>query len=540
MIDEEVAEEEEEEEEERLATEEEEEEEEDEEERGVSDEVQDAGHVEEEEEDEEEEGLADNDSEDTSSSTSDHLPSPSTEVEEAQGEDARQTGEEGLGYDHDSAPDEVQEGMDEEEDSDQGRLNGEDDTIQEATSPEPSDEESIDEEPQHDTAPEDTNAGDETDQVDTLHESEEVEEEEEEEQLDEDVEEEGEEEQLDEEADEEQLEEGEEDVEEEADEEQLEEGWEEAEEEEEVIIEAPSDGLIVTGTHIDAPSSHLTSASDVSEEEEQRAEEVLHADGAMEPDHISQEDFDDEISNDDAVSDGSSSGESISDDSLVVLGHSVSASSEEALSHTAHQVSDDEDGSSAGEERDDLVVIGHSIQVDSDSDEDVAEEDGVVFDSEPGSGLTITNNLVQDEVSGACTYANTSRANEDRYTIMHSPTSASYYAIYDGHGGAYVSQYLHAHMCAHVMAALRGLQDGAPVLDIEKALQSSFWAMDSELQRSLLEEDIPEAVKGHCGSTVLAAIVRDGDSIILSLGDSKALAMETPQKGKDSAASRHH
>lgn len=105
---------------------------------------------------------------------------------------------------------------------------------------------------------------------------------------------------------------------------------------------------------------------------------------------------------------------------------------------------------------------------------------------------------------------------EDAHThILTLPDDkqASFFGVYDGHGGAKVAQYVGEHLHSKVQS-----QPGYGQGNIEDAIRTGFLAIDSDMQ---LDEEMRDELAG-CTANVV--IVRDNKMYCGNVGDSRAVA----------------
>lgn len=100
------------------------------------------------------------------------------------------------------------------------------------------------------------------------------------------------------------------------------------------------------------------------------------------------------------------------------------------------------------------------------------------------------------------------------YSILALPDDpdASFFGVYDGHGGCSVAQYAGKHLHKFIVK-----QPEYPT-DIAEAMRKGFLAIDE----AMLEEDSLRDVMA--GSTAVTVMIRDGKLYCANAGDSRAIA----------------
>ena len=91
--------------------------------------------------------------------------------------------------------------------------------------------------------------------------------------------------------------------------------------------------------------------------------------------------------------------------------------------------------------------------------------------------------------------------------------SASFFAVYDGHGGAKVAAYAGDHLHRTILS-----QEEYAAGDIEEAVRKGFLQIDQDM---LSDSDMREEL---AGTTAIAIIVRDQKIFVGNVGDSRAVA----------------
>ncbi|KAG9414369.1 hypothetical protein AC1031_013568 [Aphanomyces cochlioides] len=122
---------------------------------------------------------------------------------------------------------------------------------------------------------------------------------------------------------------------------------------------------------------------------------------------------------------------------------------------------------------------------------------------------------------GAASISGRRAINEDRVAcIVHGETSdvsIGFFAVYDGHGGANVSDYLSTNLHHHVFEHL----DAHPTDSLDTALKSSMVATDNIIYDQAI----------HHGSTAIAMVLDGTTMAFASLGDSQAIL--SSNQGRD-------
>lgn len=116
---------------------------------------------------------------------------------------------------------------------------------------------------------------------------------------------------------------------------------------------------------------------------------------------------------------------------------------------------------------------------------------------------------------------------EDRYEILMSENERYpyYFAVYDGHGGSSVSEYLHKNMGRRVLDVISDIE---PISDeqkkkISKLVTQTFLNIDKDMFDMKLDS----------GSTVTGCIVWESDILFFNLGDSRTVSYKfSPTKGR--------
>lgn len=91
--------------------------------------------------------------------------------------------------------------------------------------------------------------------------------------------------------------------------------------------------------------------------------------------------------------------------------------------------------------------------------------------------------------------------------------SASFFAVYDGHGGAKVAAYAGDHLHKTILS-----QEEYAAGNIEEAMRKGFLQIDQDM---LSDSDMREEL---AGTTAIAIIVKDGKIFVGNVGDSRAVA----------------
>ncbi|GMR41889.1 hypothetical protein PMAYCL1PPCAC_12084 [Pristionchus mayeri] len=103
---------------------------------------------------------------------------------------------------------------------------------------------------------------------------------------------------------------------------------------------------------------------------------------------------------------------------------------------------------------------------------------------------------------------------EDAHThLLSLPNDhgTAFFAVYDGHGGAKVSQYAGAHL--HLTIEKQDAYNE----DIEEALRTGFMALDEQMKND------DEMKDDMSGTTAVAVVVKDGFAYCANVGDSRAV-----------------
>ncbi|ETV92793.1 hypothetical protein H310_13013 [Aphanomyces invadans] len=124
---------------------------------------------------------------------------------------------------------------------------------------------------------------------------------------------------------------------------------------------------------------------------------------------------------------------------------------------------------------------------------------------------------------GAASIAGRRNVNEDRVACyLHEDNDTSgqkigYFAVYDGHGGTNVADYLSTHLHRHVFAHV----EAHPTESLDTALEASMLATDALIYNQSI----------HHGSTAIAMLVDGTTMAFASLGDSQAIL--SSNEGRD-------
>ena len=93
-------------------------------------------------------------------------------------------------------------------------------------------------------------------------------------------------------------------------------------------------------------------------------------------------------------------------------------------------------------------------------------------------------------------------------------SSASYFGLFDGHGGKQVSNYLAQHLQREIMLKQKDYKEGK----IADAIRKGFISTDQNIKRNQHLKPL------FCGSTAIVIIIKDGVIYTANLGDSRAVA----------------
>lgn len=110
-----------------------------------------------------------------------------------------------------------------------------------------------------------------------------------------------------------------------------------------------------------------------------------------------------------------------------------------------------------------------------------------------------------------------------------------FYAVYDGHGGARVSQTcrdrMHLVLAEEVMK--HKLMGGCEILRWEELMAESFRRVDAEVATA----GVVQVADGTVGSTAVVAVVEENKIVVANCGDSRAVVSRS---GKAVALSSDH
>lgn len=107
------------------------------------------------------------------------------------------------------------------------------------------------------------------------------------------------------------------------------------------------------------------------------------------------------------------------------------------------------------------------------------------------------------------------KSNQDRctaFSYLEADPELAYFAVYDGHGGTGVANYLKDHLHEFILA-----QEEYREGDIPEAILKSFLAVDSELKSYGNATELT-------GSTATCVLIKHGDLMVANLGDGRAVA----------------
>jgi protein phosphatase 1L len=114
---------------------------------------------------------------------------------------------------------------------------------------------------------------------------------------------------------------------------------------------------------------------------------------------------------------------------------------------------------------------------------------------------------------------------EDRWAVgQESPNGAAVLGVFDGHGGAKVSQHLAERLPSDLLSALRG----GPA-DVADAIRAVFLATDAEIVRDDLATGAPRSnrVPGPGSTAAVALLQADGAALWLAnVGDARAVLVD--------------
>lgn len=105
--------------------------------------------------------------------------------------------------------------------------------------------------------------------------------------------------------------------------------------------------------------------------------------------------------------------------------------------------------------------------------------------------------------------------NQDRctaFSYLEADPELAFFAVYDGHGGTGVANYLKDHLHEFILS-----QEEYTEGDVPEAILKSFLAVDSELKTYGNATELT-------GSTATCVLIKHGDLIVANLGDGRAVA----------------
>merc|ERR1719273_1956133 len=107
------------------------------------------------------------------------------------------------------------------------------------------------------------------------------------------------------------------------------------------------------------------------------------------------------------------------------------------------------------------------------------------------------------------------KSNQDRctaFSYLEGDPSLAYMAVYDGHGGTGVANYLKDHLHEFILAQPE-YREG----DMPEAVLKAFLAVDNELRSYGNATELT-------GSTATCLLIKHGEVVVANLGDSRAVA----------------
>jgi len=107
------------------------------------------------------------------------------------------------------------------------------------------------------------------------------------------------------------------------------------------------------------------------------------------------------------------------------------------------------------------------------------------------------------------------KSNQDRctaFSYLEGDPDLAYFAVYDGHGGTGVANYLKDHLHQFILTQPE-YREG----DIPEAILKGFLAVDAELKSYGTATELT-------GSTATCVLIKHGDILVANLGDSRAVA----------------
>merc|ERR550534_3467546 len=107
------------------------------------------------------------------------------------------------------------------------------------------------------------------------------------------------------------------------------------------------------------------------------------------------------------------------------------------------------------------------------------------------------------------------KSNQDRctaFSYLEGDPSLAYMAVYDGHGGTGVANYLKDHLHEFILAQPE-YREG----DVPEAVLKAFLAVDNELRSYGNATELT-------GSTATCLLIKHGEVVVANLGDSRAVA----------------
>ncbi|XP_015784836.1 probable protein phosphatase 2C T23F11.1 [Tetranychus urticae] len=106
---------------------------------------------------------------------------------------------------------------------------------------------------------------------------------------------------------------------------------------------------------------------------------------------------------------------------------------------------------------------------------------------------------------------------EDAHThildLSSTDQTASFFAVYDGHGGTRVANYAGKHLHDIIMS-----QSAFEAGEVEEAMRRGFLQLDQDMLRD------PDMKDELAGSTAIVLLIREGKMYIANVGDSRAVA----------------
>lgn len=123
------------------------------------------------------------------------------------------------------------------------------------------------------------------------------------------------------------------------------------------------------------------------------------------------------------------------------------------------------------------------------------------------------------------------KTNQDRctaFSYLEGDPELSFFAVYDGHGGTGVANYLKDHLHEFILS-----QEEYREGDIPEAILKSFLAVDSELKSYGNATELT-------GSTATCVMIKHGDLVLANLGDGRCVASCAGQGGGRQLSQDHN